>query len=580
MNNIYLKKTFIIILFSTILSRFAFSLESQHYPQFGYLLASNKDFSIWWAEGTYKIFKEQKIPESKSDSIKISAAKNEYEPFQLVINSRIDLRNVKIVLSDLKNEKGNVIEKKNIAINFVEYVNIESTTDDLGFKGYWPDPLPEYYEPFDVRSSENKPLWFTVYIPKDKKAGRYRGNIKIIPENSEKLTAQIEIKVFDFTLPEETHTRTAYGVGLNNQYHNVQTTEDKRAVFDLYLQNFRKHRVSPYHPMSFYPIKEEINCEKEEITLDFTEFDYAAKRYLDEFKFTGFRFGSIPGEICGHERYSPEFNRLYKKFYGKIYDHLKEKGWLEKAYAYWIDEPQFDRWEHVRKGMELLKEASPELKRLLTIHVNLAPTPFFYNYVDIWVPIFNLYYQKNARQRQKKGEEVWWYVCTGPKSPYPNNFIDHPAINHRIRFWMIQKYRVDGDLYWTTTYWRNNPWEVPMSYASDGYEYGNGDGSLLYPPQRETPAEPVLKGPVNSIRFEMIREGLEDGEYFWILEQGIERLKKMDEKKNKEYIKKGEDALSTVDDLIKKLYEFERDPQKLYKARENIAQVIEELGKQ
>ena len=77
-----------------------------------------------------------------------------------------------------------------------------------------------------------------------------------------------------------------------------------------------------------------------------------------------------------------------------------------------------------------------------------------------------------------------WYVCTGPKAPYPNNFITHPAINPRIRFWMLDAKKLDGSLYWSITAWYQNPWEQAMSLDEKGWLWGNGDGRLIYPPRR------------------------------------------------------------------------------------------------
>lgn len=122
---------------------------------FSYLLYQDSNFTVWWATATYKIFKDQESPVSKSKIIKIFAAKNEYEPFQIIIKSKKNLNNILVSLSDFKNSNER-IEKENITINFVEYVNIEKPTDSIGHKGLWPDPLPEYQEPFPTVANENK----------------------------------------------------------------------------------------------------------------------------------------------------------------------------------------------------------------------------------------------------------------------------------------------------------------------------------------------------------------------------------------------------------------------------------------
>ena len=53
------------------------------------------------------------------------------------------------------------------------------------------------------------------------------------------------------------------------------------------------------------------------------------------------------------------------------------------------------------------------------------------------------------------------------------------------------------------TYWKENPWTNPMTYPN-----GNGDGSLVYPGS---------DGPVNSIRWELVRDGTEDYDMLTLL---------------------------------------------------------------
>ena len=139
--------------------------------------------------------------------------------------------------------------------------------------------------------------------------------------------------------------------------------------------------------------------------------------------------------------------------------------------------------------------------------------PYFYDVVNLWVPIFDHYSPLSAPPDRIWGRISGGMCAPAPREPYPNNFIDHPAINHRIRFWQMDRYDVDGSLYWSVTYWRQNPWEQAMSIDHNGGPWGNGDGRLLYPPQPEKSETPLIEGPVSSIRFENLRDGLEDREY-------------------------------------------------------------------
>jgi hypothetical protein len=68
-----------------------------------------------------------------------------------------------------------------------------------------------------------------------------------------------------------------------------------------------------------------------------------------------------------------------------------------------------------------------------------------------------------------------------------------------------------------------------MSYVSGygrppGYigRWGNGDGRFIYPPRRRD--EPVISGPVDSLRWEMLREGIEDYEYLALLKRLIAKV--------------------------------------------------------
>ena len=176
-------------------------------------------------------------------------------------------------------------------------------------------------------------------------------------------------------------------------------------------------------------------------------------------------------------------------------------------------------------------------------------------------------------------------MCCGPQAPYPNNFIDHPAINHRIRFWMMEKYGVTGSLYWATTYWLGkggalrNPWTSTMSVSPDGGTWGNGDGMMLYPACHEPSATPVLTGPVPSMRIEMLREGLEDREYFWLLREAVKKLEAAADarKQSEDALTLAKQALASPDRLATSLTEYTKDPADLYRERDAVADAIEAI---
>lgn len=579
-----------------------------HIPQlyaadYGYLL-SKGECSLWWAEGTYKISKERGLPDVSKDGIYISAAKNEYEPFQLVLNADKDMENISIKIDDLKNSEGQAISADNIDISLVGYVYVKVPTDRVGSIGYWPDPLPPYKKPFSLKAGENQPLWITVYVPSDVPAGDYKGKIAINGENWSK-DVDLSLHVWDFALPEETHVRTAFGFspGSVRQYHNLDTNDEFRSVVDKYYQNFANHRISPYDSMSIDPIKVEFtrtDSGEVDVKVDFEAFDRSARRYLDELGLSSFRLplhgmggGTFHsrrlGEIAGYQQGTPEHEAAFTKYLRQVQDHLEANGWLDKTYTYWFDEPDPKDYDFVKDGMALIHKAAPKITRMLTEQ----PEPELYGYVEIWCPVTFNYNHERAEERRKEGEQFWWYVCTGPKEPYCTLFIDHYATEMRLWLWQTYKYKVEGILVWQSNYWtsnlvfpppsRQNPYDDPMSYQTGygrpvgyiGY-WGNGDGRFLYPPL-EAMAENVksLDGPVNSIRWEMLREGIEDYEYFWLLSDTIKRLKG----KNviNPLIDEASKLLEIPENVVKSMTEFTIDPKPIYEHRQKIAQMIEKL---
>jgi hypothetical protein len=403
-----------------------------------------------------------------------------------------------------------------------------------------------------------------VHVPPGAAGGDYKSTLTITAAGGVAVAVPLVLRVWSFTLPDEFATKTAYGVGVNNEWHQLKRPEDFRQVYDLYLATLARHHLAPYSPMLYYPIK--ATTKKGAVDYDFAEFDAGAQRYLEGFHFNAFNL-DLPLAFSQQ----PAFPAAYREKFGShirpIIEHLRAKGWLTKAYVYWWDEPVKERYAWVKEGMAALHATAPELKRLLTLCHDRAPNETFRSAVDIWCPVMNLYDPAAAAERRRLGEQVWWYVCCGPKAPWPNNFIDHAAVTHRMRYWVMEKYRVEGDLYWNTTYWwQKNPWDDPQAYewCSTGKNtnkvWGNGDGMLLYPPTRQPPAQPVLDGPRASIRMALIRDGLEDREYFRLLERAGHTAGA---------------ATQIVERLVQDGTHYERDPEKIAAAREQLAALIE-----
>jgi hypothetical protein len=123
-----------------------------------------------------------------------------------------------------------------------------------------------------------------------------------------------------------------------------------------------------------------------------------------------------------------------------------------------------------------------------------------------------------------------------------------------------------------------------MSYVS-GYDtkpgqigyWGNGDGRFLYPPRRDpnTASTPCLDGPITSMRWENLRDGMEDYEYFWLLDQEIKRAAAAG---GTDSLLQPARALLEVPEAVSRdLTRFTTDPRLLLQHRDQVARMIERL---
>ena len=342
-------------------------------------------------------------------------------------------------------------------------------------------------------------------------------------------------------------------------------------------------------------------AEKLKVKFNFSTWDRAMARAIDHYKFNSFRL-RIPGlgggtfhaisqpSLLGFKEDEPEYPILLESYCHQIQEHLARKGWLDEAFVYWFDEPSPDQYGFVMNGFEKLKSYCPKIARMLTEQ----PEPQLEGGPNIYCVISNLHRHAAAEKRRAFGDKFWWYVCTGPKAPYCTLFIDHPGTEMRVWLWQSWQRNIEGILVWQTNYWTSsaaypdnpqNPYADPMGWRS-GYStpkgekrpWGNGDGRFIYPPVAAAdahPSGPVLEGPVDSIRWEMLRDGIEDYEYLVILKKLLEaKGNKLTRSQKREY----SGLLEVPEEITSDMTTFTKDPAPIEKHRDRVARAIAKLS--
>lgn len=126
---------------------------------------------------------------------------------QLVLWSATSVRQIRCEATDLKNNRGDVIDSSNIKTHFVRYV-----ISDVDYKGctrfdpqsksmLTPDIL-DNIDRMDIESHSARPIWVTIDVPRSSTAGEYVGQIIARSEGNAPIYFQINLDVLQLMLPD------------------------------------------------------------------------------------------------------------------------------------------------------------------------------------------------------------------------------------------------------------------------------------------------------------------------------------------------------------------------------------------
>ncbi|MDD5688222.1 MAG: DUF6067 family protein [Elusimicrobia bacterium] len=558
--------------------------------------------SVVFAAVSYDAFVENsmvsvfrdKVFTGTNKTIELYAAKDEYEPAQIIIipKGKEDLKNIKIEFSDIKyalpgNDEGDVftINKTNFEYHNAGYLIIEA--GDWVFKdlsegqrlsflnprhlksidelvGLRPDPL-KLDKVFDAHANKNNTVWLTFYVPKDTVAGTYTGTVSIIPANGKRTEVNISLKVWDFVLIKECplgllpwgdNTAAAKAIGIPEfEYAKMKA---KHMI--------KLHRGNSY--LSHTPLPEvsyEIfDKETEELMqLGMNKFwIFIDMRYF---------YPAGPLRIKNNdERMGPERLAVLKK----LYNHLKEKGWLDNFMLVTWDEPDFTKagiLEKWQKSQQEIKDAGFTNFETEFTGRALGSLNQMIGYTGIWVAHLGLWEGEATDfllARKKAGDRIGWYW--GATLAAPGYMHHHLLIEQRNIYWLAYKYNIDFfsffdyDLAFRESVlpklWKNKEEAYPVSR------------SYIYPNPTPDKNNPFL----SSIREEVLREGREDYCYLYMLGQLVEKSKK---EGNTQLAKEGEDILTKSMNMVaRSATDYSTTPSDIYQAKKMVAETILKLS--
>ena len=330
---------------------------------------------VWFQNNTTKVFRDD--PPGEVTAVRLTAARNEVESFQIVIRAGEEvLRKVAVEVSDLTGAANTRIGADRIELFRVAYVHLPSYGRD------YPDALPPW-SPCDIPAGWNQPVWVDISVPPDAAPGSYHGTISIRPEHGPVTEWPLELMVWDFALPVTPRSRTSFGIyqeGIAFQHGVELGGEQHRSLVRKYCEMLVAHRAMP-----------------RDLVVGALESP-EAERYLDDPRVNAFM---LP--------YSDDVAVLKRQA-----AYVRQKGWLAKAYYYVMDEPTSkEHYDLLRERAAKIHGVDPELKVMLPYHgeprfeAEGGVYGLLTGLCDIWCPNLSFYREDALTARQKLGEEVW-----------------------------------------------------------------------------------------------------------------------------------------------------------------------------
>ncbi|MCH8273339.1 MAG: DUF4091 domain-containing protein [Armatimonadetes bacterium] len=502
------------------------------------------------------------------ETLEFAVAGGEVKAGQIVIKPGTEpLRDVEFSVSALKGPDGSVLSGSAVTLSVMGYVQTDPEAK-LAFpverSGWFPDPILPFVERFDVQEGKVQSLWLSVTCPPGQRAGVYSGRVTVSPANAEEQTMPVEVRVFGFDVPKKRSLPTATATFMDHP-ERIHGDAWNREMYWRYVDFLHAHRINMNN---IYRTGEDPPTVDDVKRLVAGGQDSWCLRFVRQ----PAKFGNERG---GDPETFDEYVSTAIAEAKAAYEVFVEAGAEDLCYIYLFDEVREEYYDLLKETATRVREALPG--------VPLVTSAFDLDYgiesgvadvIDRWGAIIFAFttdeYLANIEKARANGVKVSWYVAIWPPNPFPNFYVEYDAIELRLLMGaMTQKYRPDGFGYWATTWWGNNDDPITKGPYTDWNPFtgaSNGDGSLFCPGP---------DGPLTTIRFENFRDGLEDYEYYRLLEKAIAAGRERGVSESQ--LASAEALLTVPEEIVKALDDYTRDALLLERHRLRVAEAIEGL---
>ncbi|MEI2724156.1 MAG: glycoside hydrolase domain-containing protein [Verrucomicrobiota bacterium] len=362
-----------------------------------------------------------------------------------------------------------------------------------------PDALPTLGDAglITIPAHRSVKIWISVDA-RGAQPGNYTGQVSIASVNSDvkKIELPVNLKVLNLRLPKEFPLTLGTWDYVPNRWFPSRSKE--------VLDDMARHGVNVF-PRTTIPPGRVDGAGK--LTIDWPVLDAELDR-LDHCGKILFHLNHPPIESAV-QRAEQEKRTIELEDIRNLRDHLRERGWGYADYAFYLlDEPGLDNGPNIPILLDaghLFREADPKLLTYTDPVAGLSWKDFerIEPLVDVWAPnmrlVSGLLSGDPRIRRIMNAKTVWSYECISQVKSLS------PLCYNRANAWRAKFFGLSGIGFWT-----HSTTEADIWFAGKGI---NDEYALVYPGEL----------PVPSVRWEAVRDGMEDVAAIALLENQIQR---------------------------------------------------------
>ena len=480
--------------------------------------------SLWFEYPTEKV-KKDNVTSSGKESYTVYMAQNEIENAQFVMTADEAKKGLTATLSPMTDGEGHTLEAD-------IYIELYQSCDNFGTI---PDAIPPLsaYGDFTLVPGESQAFLVKVKTLSDSVPGWYESELTVKNSAGDAVKcAKVFVYVFDFALSEETACATS--INLDYGYLSNSYGVSGQAANELYVNYYD------------YLLENRITAYK----LPYQLYSTNVLPYMDNPRVTSFQMGSFTGT----DAYSMSDTQL-KRIYDTAFKDHPER--FNKMYLFSnvVDAATPGDLERLKSAYDQFVEKygkyQPEYSdvpfRLINTYINdidyttpdgtIDQIEYYKDFVNLWCSKTFAYtepwelttrgakvlqplkwdtvygtFKERMAEKRAAGQGVWWFISWDVEAPYINYYMQTDGVAQRILFWQQFDNDVQGFLYNFTNFWITGD-AYTLNITNSSYPDAHGESILIYPGNKYG-----LDTPVGSLRLEAMRDGIEDYQIFYMLE--------------------------------------------------------------